>query len=128
VVKKHAPLAWVRQCGRAADVPRTDYKAVILDNLSRKFRELALVRAVRINPAFAGTYEFNAKPAPDFAKLFPGFLKNLPPQSVVMCHPGFVDAELERADPLTAQREREFAYFASDEFPGVLRAQGVTLA
>ena len=31
-----------------------------------------------------------------------------------MCHPGFVDAELERLDPLTTQREREYAYLAGD--------------
>ena len=38
-----------------------------------------------------------------------------------MCHPGFVDAELERLDPLTKQREREYAYLAGDDFPAVLR-------
>ena len=64
----------------------------------------------------------------DFARLFPGFLRDLPAQSVVMCHPGFVDAELERLDPLTTQREREYAYLAGDAFPGVLRAHGVALA
>ncbi len=127
-VKEHAPQAWVRQCGRAAGVSRSDYKAAILDALSRRFRKLAAARGVRTNPAFAGTYEFNAVPSPDFARLFPGFLKNLPPQSVVMCHPGFVDAELERLDPFTAQREREFSYLAGDGFPGVLRAHGVVLA
>jgi predicted glycoside hydrolase/deacetylase ChbG (UPF0249 family) len=46
----------------------------------------------------------------------------------VMCHPGFVDAELERLDPLTTQREREYAYLAGDDFPAVLRAHGVALA
>ena len=127
VAKQQAPQAWVRQCGRAVDVPRSDYKAVILDALSRRFRKLAAQRDVRTNPAFAGTYDFNAAPIPDFAKLFPDFLKNLPPKSVVMCHPGFVDAELERVDPLTSLREREFAYLASDVFPAVLRARDVTL-
>ena len=34
-----------------------------------------------------------------------------------MCHPGFVDAELERLDPLTTLREREYAYLAGDAFP-----------
>ena len=40
-----------------------------------------------------------------------------------MCHPGFVDAELKRLDPLTTLREREFAYFNSDEFAHVLAAE-----
>ena len=130
VVKEGAPQAWVRQCGQVASLqPATwDYKTRILNGLSRKFRELAAARGVRTNPAFAGAYDFTTAMEADFARLFPGFLQDLPPQSVVMCHPGFVDAELERLDPLTTQREREFAYLASDGFPGVLRAHGVKLA
>jgi predicted glycoside hydrolase/deacetylase ChbG (UPF0249 family) len=45
-----------------------------------------------------------------------------------MCHPGFVDDELRSLDPLTAEREREFAYFADDGFPELLERCGVELA
>jgi hypothetical protein len=38
-----------------------------------------------------------------------------------------VDAELERLDPLTTLREREYAYFCSDEFVETLEAHGLTL-
>jgi predicted glycoside hydrolase/deacetylase ChbG (UPF0249 family) len=44
-----------------------------------------------------------------------------------MCHPGFVDAELQRLDPLTTLREREHAYLAGERFPAVLAAAGVAL-
>ena len=131
VAKEQAPQAWVRQCGRAARLPRApiwDYKTRILDALSGKFRELAAERGLTTNPAFAGAYDFASDKNTDFGRLFPGFLRELPAQSVVMCHPGFVDAELERLDPLTAQREREYAYLAGDDFPGVLRAHGLALA
>ena len=130
VVKKNAPQAWVRQCGQVASLQPSvwDYKTRILNGLSRKFRELAAARGVRTNPAFAGAYDFTSATEADFARLFPAFLRDLPPQSVVMCHPGFVDAELERLDPLTTQREREFAYLAGDGFPAVLQAHGITLA
>ncbi|MCX7312194.1 MAG: ChbG/HpnK family deacetylase [Hyphomicrobiales bacterium] len=129
VVKAGAPEAWVRQCGRVAALTPDawDYKTRILNGLSGRFRDLAVERGIKTNPAFAGAYDFNAAGA-DFTQLFPGFLQHLPAQSVVMCHPGFVDAELERLDPLTTQREREYAYFAGPEFPAVLRAHGVTLA
>ena len=129
VMKETAPQAWVRQCGGVPTLPLSfwDYKTRVLDALSGKFRELAAKRDIATNPAFAGAYDFTADEA-DFARLFPGFLRDLPPQSVVMCHPGFVDAELERLDPLTTQREREYAYLAGDDFPGVLRAHGVALA
>jgi hypothetical protein len=45
-----------------------------------------------------------------------------------MCHPGFVDAELERLDPLTTLREKEFAFLAGDGFPALLAARGFALA
>lgn len=130
VVRDIAPQAWVRQCGTVASVPvaRWDYKTRILNGLSASFRRLAEARGVATNPAFAGAYDFMAKDNADFGRLFPDFLRDLPAQSVVMCHPGFVDAELERLDPLTTQREREFAYLAGESFPVALRAQGLALA
>jgi len=44
-----------------------------------------------------------------------------------MCHPGFVDDILISLDPLTGQREREYAFLASDAFPRLLAANNVTL-
>jgi predicted glycoside hydrolase/deacetylase ChbG (UPF0249 family) len=128
VIKDAAPNAWVRQCGRAAPLRRrlTDSKALILDQISRRFRRLAGASGVRTNPAFAGAYAFNARA--DFAGLFPGFLDGLPDGGVIMCHPGTVDAELARLDPLTDLREREYAYLAGDAFPRLLAAQGAALA
>src|SRR5262249_11717400 len=108
VVKDVAPNVWVRQCGRIGPLHKRvgDAKAIALDILSSGFRRLASRYGVRVNPAFAGTYGF-AKDA-DYAQIFPKFLRGLPDGSVVMCHPGFVDAELQRLDPLTTLREREY--------------------
>lgn len=130
VVGEFAPRVWVRQCGRALPLSErlADRKALVLDLLSRKFRARAGTLGIATNPAFAGAYDFMAQPPPDFGALFAGFLRRLPPQSVVMCHPGFVDPELERLDPFTVQREREYAFLAGEEFPIVLRAHGVALA
>jgi predicted glycoside hydrolase/deacetylase ChbG (UPF0249 family) len=130
VVKRVAPTVWVRQCGGVPTLPQTlwDTKTRILNALSGTFRALAAERGIATNPAFAGAYNLTSAGEADFARLFPGFLCGLPAQSVVMCHPGFVDAELARLDPVTVQREREFAYLASEAFPAVLRAYGVVLA
>jgi predicted glycoside hydrolase/deacetylase ChbG (UPF0249 family) len=130
VTKQAAPNAWVRQCGRVVPLLRrfADRKGLLLDHLSRTFRRRAARVGVATNPGFAGTYDFTSVPAPDFAKLFPSFLDRLPADSVVMCHPGIVDAELARLDPLTTLREREYAYMTDDMFPLVLRAHGVALA
>ncbi len=128
VSKSAAPQAWLRQCGRPASAPKSlaDPKGLVLDRLSARFRTLATRHGLPTNPAFAGTYSF--RPDADYAKLFPGFLDGLPDGSVVMCHPGKVDAELRRLDPLTDLREREYDYFLGDDFPRLLAARGYALA
>ncbi len=126
-VKTAAPSAWMRQCGSVSATPRwSDPKAMVLDAFSRGFCRAARAVGVAFNPAFAGTYTFNADA--DFAALFPRFLDGLPPGSLVMCHPGVVDAELERLDPLTTLREHEYAFLRGDAFPRVLAERDVTLA
>jgi len=127
-IKDAAPHAWLRQCGRPAAARKSvaDPKGFVLDALSARLAHLAARAGVRTNPAFAGTYSF--APGADYAKLFPGFLDGLPDGGVVMCHPGKVDAELRRLDPLTDLREREYGYFLDEEFPRLLAARGVALA
>jgi hypothetical protein len=126
VTAEIAPNAWVRQCGRARSARRLrNRKALALDVLSVGLRRKATRLGLATNPAFAGAYDFNKG---DFAALFPRFLAGLPDGGLVMCHPGFVDAELERLDSLTRQREREYAYFSSEQFPKALQAHGIALA
>ncbi len=128
VIKDAAPRAWLRQCGRPAAARKSlaDPKGFVLDALSGRLQRLALREGVRTNPAFAGTYSF--APGADYAKLFPGFLDGLPDGGVVMCHPGQVDDELRRLDPLTDLRAREYAYFLDDDFPRLLEMRGYALA
>ena len=127
-VKEHAPNAWVRQCGRGGLRPGRfrDAKALMLDVLSKGFRDTATRAGLRFNPAFAGAYNFSKKP--DFAKLFERFLLRLPDGGLIMCHPGFVDQTLVALDPLTDQRKNEYDWLMSDNFPKLLAAQNVTLA
>jgi hypothetical protein len=128
VIKTVAPRAWLRQCGRARPAHNilADPKALTLDALSFRLRRLAAKHGVRTNPGFAGTYTF--RPRADYAALFPDFLAALPDGGVVMCHPGKVDAELRRLDPLTDLREREYAFFLDESFPRLLAAHGVALS
>ena len=128
VIKRTAPQAWLRQCGRAAAAPKSaaDPKGYILDALSARLRRLAAAQGVRTNVAFAGTYSF--VPRADFAKLFVEFLDGLPDGGLLMCHPGKVDAELRQLDPLTDLREREYAFFLDERFPRLLAERGYALA
>lgn len=127
-IKRVNPAAWARQCSQVTPLAARlhDRKGIVIDLLSRRFRARAKTFGVATNPAFAGTYRF--RPDATFAGFFPNFLDGLPEGSVIMCHPGFVDAELERLDSLTTLREKEFAFLASDEFPALLAARGFSLA
>jgi predicted glycoside hydrolase/deacetylase ChbG (UPF0249 family) len=127
IVRAEAPKSWLRQCGRTVpwSARFTDGKGLLLDVLSRRFRRRASALGLATNPGFAGTYDFHD--AADIATLFPRFLEGLPDGGLIMCHPGFVDAELRALDPLTTLREKEHAFFAGDEFPHMLAAGGVAL-
>ncbi|MDE2588837.1 MAG: ChbG/HpnK family deacetylase, partial [Patescibacteria group bacterium] len=103
-----------------------DPKGYILDALSARLRRLAAEHGVRTNLAFAGTYAF--RPQADFAKLFGEFLDGLPDGGLVMCHPGKVDGELRRLDPLTDLREREYTFLLGERFPQLLAERGYALA
>ena len=52
----------------------------------------------------------------------------MPAGGLIMCHPGRVDEELQRLDPLTRQREREYDFLAHDNFPALLASHGAALA
>jgi chitin disaccharide deacetylase len=127
-LKELAPEAWVRQCaGTGPILPRlSDPKGLLVDAMSWGLRRRAQALGVATNPAFAGTYTY--RDDADFATLFPRFLSVMPEGGLIMCHPGRVDAELERLDPLTTLREREYDYFLSETFPRDLAAHGVVLA
>lgn len=122
-----APQAWLRQCGRIQPLMQrlAMPKALLLDVLSTGFRRRAAAAGLAVNPAFAGAYDFT-RPA-DFAALMAAFLDGLPEGGLVMCHPGFVDDVLVNLDPLTDQREREYAFLASDGFTAMLAEKGVRL-
>jgi len=127
-MKRLAPDAWIRQCGRSMPVRRrwSDPKGLLLDILSARLRARSAACGIRTNPAFAGTYNFTR--AAEFEALFGSFLQSLPDGGLVMCHPGFVDTELQRLDRFTNMREQEHAFFAGERFPALLAAHGMVLA
>jgi len=126
-VKEAAPNAWVRQCGRNRPLVErlAAPKALVLDVLSAQFRGRASRANIAFNPDFAGAYDFSRRA--DFGPLMQGFLEGLPEASVIMCHPGVVDDILISLDPLTDQREREYAFLGGEHFPHLLAMNKVTL-
>lgn len=86
-------------------------KALVIAGLASGFRSAALRRQLRVNRGFSGVAPFD--PARDFAADLQRFLLSPGPAHLVMCHPGFVDDELSRLDPVVATRPVEHAAIAA---------------
>jgi predicted glycoside hydrolase/deacetylase ChbG (UPF0249 family) len=99
-------------------------KALFLSLLASGFARGARARGLATNPAFAGVYGFAGAYAPLFAR----FIAGLPANAIVMCHPGWPDDELRRADALVDQRMVEYEFLASDAMPVALAQAAVHLA
>jgi predicted glycoside hydrolase/deacetylase ChbG (UPF0249 family) len=92
-------------------------KAMTLAWLSRGFARAALAAGFPCNSGFSGVTDFNERQVDvDFAAA----VRSPGAQHLVMCHPGFVDEELERIDPVTLRRQREFDVLMREGFPAAI--------
>jgi len=99
-------------------------KALFLSLLAAGFARSAATQVIATNPAFAGVYGFVGAYGPLLAR----FVADLPANAIVMCHPGWTDEELRRADVVVDQRQVEYDFLASDELLPALARAGVRLA
>ncbi len=120
---------WLRDpCDRLGAILRRRVavgKALTVRALARGFAEAARAAGFQVNEGFSGFTPFDA--ARDPAADFPRFFEALGPRPVVMCHPGYVDAELAGLDPVVEPRAQEYAYLASERFADLLGRRAVTL-
>ena len=105
---------------RGVEVP----KAMTVALAGRGFGERARASGFVTNEGFAGFSAFD--PRRDYAADFARFLAAPGARHLIMCHPGRVDAELERLDPATNSREQELEFLLSDRFADVLARAPVT--
>lgn len=121
---------WLRDSGdRASRILRRAVepaKALGIAFLAKGFAREALRRGYATNEGFAGFSGFD--PARDYAADFGRYLKAPGRRHLVMCHPGYCDAELVADDSVTLTRERELGFLVSDDFPRVLERAGATMA
>lgn len=87
---------------------------------------LAQNGGVHTNTGFRGVRGFNERKP--FRDLFRSMIQGVPNGAIIMCHPGHVDDVLCARDPIHRQREEEFSYLASGDFPHDLAAAGLQLA
>ena len=86
---------------------RSGLKAITLSSLSMGFGRAAKRAGFEVNDGFSGVTDFTAAAvSADFAAA----CRALGSRHMVMCHPGFVDDELVRLDPVTERRQGEFDF------------------
>lgn len=121
---------WVRSCCEPpADILRrgvSPLRAVVISELGRGFRHLLERKGVPHNRSFRGVYDFSGRVP--FARLLETFTHRPGPATLVMCHPGLVDAALREADSLTGQREEEYRTLRSAGAARALAERGIVLA
>ncbi|MDO9439297.1 MAG: ChbG/HpnK family deacetylase [Beijerinckiaceae bacterium] len=96
-------------------------KALLVKVAGQGFAKLAHKRGFSTNEGFSGFSAFD--PRRDYSADFARFLVAPGPRHLIMCHPGRVDSELERLDPVTYTREQELEFLLSDRFEDMMAAR-----
>jgi hypothetical protein len=119
----------VRYCVRpVADITRAGVavpRALVIAALGRAWARAGRTAGVPGNRHFAGVRGPAEREA--FGDQLRAWLATARPGTLIMCHPGSVDAVLIAADPLTTPREGEYAFLAGDGWPRLLGETGVAL-
>lgn len=131
VLRRYPPRrVWIRDCvetpARCLQRRLALPKALFISALALPLRQLLRQAGIPANDGFSGLHDFGAGPA--FAHKMQRFLGGTGPRPLIHVHPGRVDAALLACDSLTAAREAELAYLASDAFATDLAAAGLRIA
>lgn len=113
----------LRIIARGVAVP----KALLISALGHGFGPAARAHGLMTNLGFTGVYDFAREKRP-FGELCRRFVSGDAERAIMMCHPGYADAELAALDPMTTAREAELAYLKSDQWPALLAEAGVEVA
>jgi len=101
-------------------------KAFAIAWLGRGYAREAAARGYATNEGFSGFSGFD--PCGDYAADFAAYLRAPGRRHLIMCHPGYCDAELVLIDPVTLTRERELSFLLSPAFVETLERASLKLA
>lgn len=120
---------WVRDAGdgvhRILARGANARKALSALSLASGFCREARGRGFSVNDGFAGFSDFH--PSFDYARIFQTYLRAPGRRHLIMCHPGHVDEDLKKLDPVTITREQELAFLLSSKLPEMLERRGLRL-
>ncbi|MDP8920096.1 MAG: ChbG/HpnK family deacetylase [Pseudomonadota bacterium] len=128
--KGYARRVWLRDpSDRAAAIlhrPAGRSKALIVKALALGFAQSAHAAGFQTNEGFSGFAPLDLSvPA---VRVFEEAFSRLGDHPVVMCHPGYVDDELQGLDPAVESRLEELNFLKSEAFPALLEERGIALS
>ncbi len=100
--------------------------ALATSAMSAPLARRARAAGIAINDSFRGMNDFSRRRP--FRDLFVRFAAGPGARPIVMCHPGFPDAELAALDSLVERRQDEFDYLAGPHFLDDVAAAGRRIA
>lgn len=100
-------------------------KALVVKEMALGFARRARAAGFWTNDGFSGFSPLDLSVSAQ--SVFESAFIDLGAKPVVMCHPGYVDAELRSLDPAVDSRPAELEYLKSDAFAAVLEGRGITL-
>jgi len=106
--------------------PAVMTKVAVVRGMARGFDRFVSAQGLDIAGPLSGFYDW--KDGTAFAAAIARAAGTLPDNALFMCHPGHVDDILKSRDSLQNPRFVELQYLQSEEFSGLLRKNGVTLA
>jgi chitin disaccharide deacetylase len=105
---------------------RNMQKALAVASLASGFGGAARKAGFLTNDSFAGFSAFD--PKGDYAVDFESYLVAAGTRHLVMCHPGEIDEEIRRIDPVVETRPQELAFLMGDQAADILRIKSFSLA
>ena len=120
---------WLRnssdQISRIIKRGKLIHKALTVRSLTTGFGFAASRAGFLTNDGFAGFSQFNHKN--DYATDFSNYLIEPGSRHLVMCHPGEIDDELLKLDPVVHTRPQELTFLMSEQAGEVIHNAGMTL-
>jgi predicted glycoside hydrolase/deacetylase ChbG (UPF0249 family) len=99
------------------------FESVFLSWSSRPLARLAAKAGIPTNHGFRGTRNFLERAS--FRNLFQSMIADATRGTLIICHPGWVDSELQQRDRVTRTREEEFVYLAGNKLSEDLANAGL---
>jgi chitin disaccharide deacetylase len=125
--KGHRP--WLRDPSdslvRIVKRGRNMQKALAVASLTSGFSSAAKKAGFLTNDSFAGFSVFD--PKTDYAIDFASYLLTPGTRHLVMCHPGEVDDEIRKLDPVVETRPQELAFLLGEQAPELMRKANLSL-